>query len=150
LYKDIETYGIVKITDKGLDFINKPSFMMSEDHQYNEAGDHAIVSASKSGAIDEVLMGMLRDLRKKVSKKLDYRHLLFFQDPSLEDMALKYPISLHELIHIHGGRRKAKKYGAEFVELINQYVIDNEILRPDLLLNRQELSQPLNYILFKM
>lgn len=70
LYKDIETYGIVKITDKGLSFINKPSsFMMSEDHQYNEAGDHAIVSASKSlGAIDEVLMGMLRDLRKRVSK----------------------------------------------------------------------------------
>jgi ATP-dependent DNA helicase RecQ len=68
---NIETYGIVKITDKGLSFINKPSSLMSEDHQYNEAGDHAIVSASKSsGAIDEVLMGMLRDLRKRVSKKI--------------------------------------------------------------------------------
>jgi ATP-dependent DNA helicase RecQ len=103
---------------------------MSEDHQYNEAGDHAIVSASKSsGAIDEVL-GMLRDLRKRVSKKLGLPPFVVFQDPSLEDMALKYPISLHELIHIHGVG-KEKKYGADFVELISQYVIDNEILRPD-------------------
>jgi ATP-dependent DNA helicase RecQ len=134
LYKDIETYGIVKITAKGLDFIKNPSsFMMSEDHEYNEAVDQAIVSASKSsGAIDEVLMGMLRDLRKKVSKKLGLPPFVVFQDPSLEDMALKYPISLHELIHIHGvGEGKAKKYGTDFVELINRYVVDNEILRPD-------------------
>jgi ATP-dependent DNA helicase RecQ len=134
LSKDIETYGIVKITDKGLDFIKKPSsFMMSEDHEYNEAGDEAIVTASKSaGAVDEVLMGMLRDLRKKVSKKLGLPPFVVFQDPSLADMALKYPISLNELINIHGiGEGKAKKYGTEFVELINRYVIDNEIERPD-------------------
>lgn len=134
LSKDIETYGIVKITDKGLDFIKNPSsFMMSEDHEYNEAGDEAIVTASKSaGAIDEVLMGMLRDLRKKVSKKLGVPPFVVFQDPSLADMALKYPISLNELINIHGiGEGKAKKYGAEFVDLINRYVVDNEIIRPD-------------------
>jgi ATP-dependent DNA helicase RecQ len=134
LTKDIETYGIVKITDKGLDFIKSPiSFMMSEDHEYNEAGDEAIVTASKSsGVIDEALMGMLRDLRKKVSKRIGVPPFVVFQDPSLEDMALKYPISAEELIHIHGvGEGKAKKYGKEFVELISHYVVENEILRPE-------------------
>jgi ATP-dependent DNA helicase RecQ len=111
LSKDIETYGIVKITKKGLDFIKYPSsFMMSEDHEYNETEDEAIVTAAKStGTADELLM-----------------------DPSLEDMALKYPISQEELINIHGvGEGKAKKYGAEFVALISRYVEDNDVIRPD-------------------
>jgi ATP-dependent DNA helicase RecQ len=134
LSKDIETYGIVKITKKGLDFIKKPvSFMMSEDHEYNETEDEAIVSAAKSsGTADEVLMGMLRDLRKKVAKKLGVPPFVVFQDPSLEDMALKYPISQEELINIHGvGEGKAKKYGAAFLELISRYVEENDIIRPD-------------------
>ncbi|HEY6143497.1 MAG TPA: ATP-dependent DNA helicase RecQ [Flavobacterium sp.] len=134
LSKDIETYGIVKITKKGLDFIKKPeSFLMSEDHEYNESEDEAIVTASKSsGVADEVLMDMLRDLRKKVAKKLGVPPFVVFQDPSLEDMALKYPISMDELTNTHGvGEGKAKKYGKEFVALINQYVDDNDIIRPD-------------------
>ena len=134
LTKDIETYGIVKITDKGLDFIKKPSsFLMSEDHEYNETVDEAIVSASKvTLAIDTVLMNMLKDLRKKVAKKIGVPPFVVFQDPSLEDMALKYPISLNELINIHGvGEGKAKKYGADFVELINRYVNENEIVRSE-------------------
>lgn len=134
LSKDIETYGIVKITDKGLDFIkNRQSFMMSEDHEYNEFEDEAIVTASKStGTIDELLMNMLRDLRKKVAKKLGVPPFVVFQDPSLEDMALKYPISPEELINIHGvGEGKAKKYGKEFLELISRYVNDNDIIRPE-------------------
>ena len=134
LTKDIETYGIIKVTQKGLDFIKEPSsFMMSEDHEYNESVDEAIVTASKStGAVDEILMGMLRDLRKKVAKKIGVPPFVVFQDPSLEDMALKYPISLNELINIHGvGEGKAKKYGKDFVELINRYVVDNDIIRPD-------------------
>jgi ATP-dependent DNA helicase RecQ len=134
LSKDIETYGILKVTDKGFDFIQHPtSFMMSEDHEYNESEDEAIVTAAKSsGTADEVLMGMLRDLRKKVAKKLAVPPFVVFQDPSLEDMALKYPISLDELGNIHGvGEGKAKKYGKEFVELINRYVEDNDIIRPD-------------------
>ena len=134
LSKDIETYGIVKITKKGLDFIKKPkSFLMSEDHEYNETEDEAIVTASKStGVADEVLMGMLRDLRKKVAKKLEVPPFVVFQDPSLEDMALKYPITNDELVNIHGvGEGKAKKYGEEFLELINRYVNDNDIVRPD-------------------
>ena len=134
LSKDIETYGIVKLTQKGLDFIKNPhSFMMSEDHEYNETVDEAIVSASKSSAVaDEVLMGMLRDLRKKVAKKVGVPPFVVFQDPSLEDMALKYPITQVEMINIHGvGEGKAKKYGKEFIELISRYVDDNEIIRPD-------------------
>jgi ATP-dependent DNA helicase RecQ len=134
LSKDIETYGVVKITNKGLDFIENPSsFMMSEDHEYNEIGDEAIVTAAKStGAVDEVLMDMLRDLRKKVAKKLGVPPFVVFQEPSLEDMALKYPISQLELINIHGvGEGKAKKYGAEFIALINKYVEENDIFRPD-------------------
>ena len=134
LSKDIETYGVVKITDKGLDFIDKPSsFMMSEDHEYNELEDEAIVSAAKgTGVADEVLMGMLKDLRKKVAKKLGVPPFVVFQDPSLEDMALKYPVSMDELINIHGvGEGKAKKYGKEFISLINQYVEDNDIIRPE-------------------
>jgi ATP-dependent DNA helicase RecQ len=134
LTKDIETYGILKVSDKGLAFIENPvSFMMSEDHEYSESEDEAIVTAAKStGTADETLMAMLRDLRKKVAKKLNVPPFVVFQDPSLEDMALKYPISLDELINVHGvGEGKAKKYGNEFVELINRYVEDNDIIRPD-------------------
>eukprot|EP01096_Ripella_sp_DP13-Kostka_P010108 TRINITY_DN3931_c0_g2_i1.p1 TRINITY_DN3931_c0_g2~~TRINITY_DN3931_c0_g2_i1.p1 ORF type:complete len:732 (+),score=-95.42 TRINITY_DN3931_c0_g2_i1:43-2238(+) len=134
LSKDIETYGVVKITKEGLNFIKKPvSFMMSEDHEYSESEDEAIVTAGKSsGTADEVLMGMLRELRKKVAKKLGVPPFVVFQDPSLEDMALKYPITLTELFNIHGvGEGKAKKYGGDFVSLISRYVEDNDIIRPD-------------------
>ncbi|WET01260.1 DNA helicase RecQ [Flavobacterium sp. YJ01] len=134
LSKDIETYGVIKITEKGLDYIKNPvSFMMSEDHEYTEADDETIVSGGKSsGTADEVLTGMLRELRKKVAKKLGVPPFVVFQDPSLEDMALKYPVSITELYNIHGvGEGKAKKYGSEFVALISRYVEDNDIIRPD-------------------
>ena len=134
LSKDIETYGIIKISEKGLAFIKKPtSFMMSEDHEYNESEDDAIVPAAKSsGTADEALMTMLRDLRKKEAKKLGVPPFVVFQDPSLEDMALKYPITMDELINTHGvGEGKAKKYGKPFIELISRYVDDNDIIRPD-------------------
>lgn len=134
LSKDIETYGILKLTEKGEEFIKKPeSFMMSEDHDYNESDEETTVTASKSsGTSDEALMAMLRELRKKVAKKLGVPPFVVFQDPSLEDMALKYPISLDELGNVHGvGEGKAKKYGKDFVELIARYVEDNDIMRPD-------------------
>ncbi|HEU4791428.1 MAG TPA: ATP-dependent DNA helicase RecQ [Flavobacterium sp.] len=134
LSKDIETYGIIEITKEGLAFMKNPeSFMMSEDHEYNESEDEAIVTAAKSsGTADELLMTMLRELRKKVAKKLGVPPFVVFQEPSLEDMALKYPISQAELINIHGvGEGKAKKYGKEFIELINRYVEENDIIRPD-------------------
>lgn len=134
LTKDIETYGVLKMSPKGEAFISKPeSFLMSEDHEYNEDEDEAIVTASKSsGTADEALMVMLRDLRKKEAKKLGVPPFVIFQDPSLEDMALKYPISIDELSNVHGvGEGKAKKYGKPFVDLINRYVEDNDIIRPD-------------------
>ncbi|THF50593.1 DNA helicase RecQ [Flavobacterium supellecticarium] len=134
LSKDIETYGVLKLTSKGEDFIKNPgSFLMSEDHEYNESDDETVVTASKSsGTADETLMGMLKDLRKKVAKKIGVPPFVVFQDPSLEDMSLKYPINLDELSNVHGvGEGKAKKYGKEFVELIARYVEDNDIVRPD-------------------
>lgn len=132
--KDIETYGVLKLSAKGEAFIQNPtSFMMSEDHEYNEEGDEAIVTAAKaSGTADEALMVMLKDLRKKEAKKLGVPPFVIFQDPSLEDMALKYPISIEELGNVHGvGEGKAKKYGKPFIALIVRYVEDNDIIRPD-------------------
>jgi ATP-dependent DNA helicase RecQ len=134
LHKDIETYGILKVSEKGHAFIASPfSFMMSEDHEYSESEDETIVAASKAtGTADEALMAMLKELRKKVAKQLGVPPFVVFQDPSLEDMALKYPITIDELTNIHGvGEGKAKKYGKDFVALIARYVDDNEIIRPD-------------------
>lgn len=134
LDKDIETYGVLKLTEEGRQFINSPqSFMMSEDHDYEEGEEETTVTASRSsGVADEALMNMLRDLRKKVAKKLGVPPFVVFQDPSLEDMALKYPINIEELGNVHGvGEGKAKKYGKEFVDLIARYVEDNDIVRPD-------------------
>lgn len=134
LHKDIETYGILKVSEKGHTFITTPhSFMMSEDHEYSESEDETIVAASKAtGTADEALMAMLKELRKKVAKQLGVPPFVVFQDPSLEDMALKYPITIDELTNIHGvGEGKAKKYGKDFVALIARYVEDNEIIRPD-------------------
>jgi ATP-dependent DNA helicase RecQ len=134
LTKDIETYGVLKIANKEEAFIKSPtSFMMSEDHEYNEDEDEAIVTAAKAtGTADEALMIMLRDLRKKEAKKLSVPPFVIFQDPSLEDMALKYPISIDELSNVHGvGEGKAKKYGKPFVDLIARYVDENDIIRPD-------------------
>lgn len=134
LSKDIETYGVIKITEKGLNYIKSPvSFLMSEDHDHEENLDEDIISSGKSsGTSDEVLTGMLKDLRKKVAKKLGVPPFVVFQDPSLEDMSLKYPITIDELSNVHGvGEGKAKKYGKDFVELIARYVEDNDIIRPD-------------------
>lgn len=134
LGKDIETYGILKLTDAGKDFLENPvSFMMTEDHEYKDDDDDSFVSASRSsGTADEALMSMLRDLRKKESKKHGVPPFVVFQDPSLEDMALKYPITVEELSNVHGvGEGKAKKYGKPFVDFIAKYVDENDIIRPD-------------------
>lgn len=134
LSKDIETYGVIKITEKGLAYIKNPvSFMMSEDHDHEENVDEDVITAGKSsGSSDEVLVGMLKELRKKVAKKQGVPPFVVFQDPSLEDMALKYPITIDELSNVHGvGEGKAKKFGADFIALIARYVEDNDIIRPD-------------------
>ena len=135
LKKEIEQYGIIHVTEKGVAFLKKPiSFMMTKDHVYNQAADDAIVSAAKTsgGVADENLLKILKDLRKKEGQKLGVPPFVIFQDPSLQDMALKYPVSLDELVNIHGvGEGKAKKYGKPFVDFIQKYVEDNEIIRPD-------------------
>ncbi len=134
LKKDIETYGVLRLTPSGRDFLKSPySFMMSEDHVFDDSTDESIITASKGeGAVaDERLMGMLKDLRKRNAKKLGVPPFVIFQDPSLEDMALKYPITLEELSNVHGvGDSKGKKYGKDFIELIADYVEENDIFRP--------------------
>ncbi|UAB80227.1 DNA helicase RecQ [Marixanthomonas sp. SCSIO 43207] len=132
--KDIETYGVIKLTDKGKTFIKSPSsFMMTEDHSFKEANDDAIVSNQKAGdAADQNLFKLLKAERKKVADKMDLPPFVIFQDPSLEDMALKYPITIDELSNVHGvGESKAKKFGKSFISLIETYVEENDILRPD-------------------
>ena len=135
LRKDIETYGVLRLSEEGKNFIEKPvSFMMAEDHVYDEESNDGIITNTKSGGVsaDEKLMTMLKDLRKRNAKRLAVPPFVIFQDPSLEDMALKYPITVEELSNVHGvGESKAKKYGRDFVALIADYVEENEIVRPD-------------------
>ena len=135
LKKEIEQYGVLKLTEDGKKFLKEPgSFMMTEDHVYEDDGDASIITNSKgSGAVvDEQLMDILKDLRKKVAKKKGVPPFVVFQDPSLEDMTLKYPTSMQDLLNIHGvGDGKAQKYGKEFVDLIARYVEENDITRPD-------------------
>ncbi|WP_425658700.1 RecQ family ATP-dependent DNA helicase [Tenacibaculum ascidiaceicola] len=132
--KEIEQYGVLKLTKEGKEFIKSPSsFMMTENHVYKTADDGTIITNEKSvGGVDDKLVAMLKDLRKTVGKRLGVPPFAVFQDPSLDDMALKYPVTLDELAKVHGvGEGKAKKYGKDFVALISKYVEDNEIMRPD-------------------
>ena len=135
LKKDIETYGVIKGTAKGKEFLEgDDSFMMTEDHVFSQTTDDSIITAGKSGGVaaDENLAKMLRDLRKQNAKKLGVPPFVIFQDPSIDDMALKYPITIEELSNVHGvGEGKAKKYGKDFVSLIARYVEENDIMRPD-------------------
>ena len=129
--KDIETYGVMFITDKGKEFLKEvPSFMMTEDHSYEEEPED--INSANAVAADPVLLDMLKDLRKKVAKQKGVPPFVVFQDPSLEDMALKYPITIQELTNVHGiGEGKAKKFGAEFIKLIGRYVEENDIVRAE-------------------
>jgi len=135
LRKDIETYGVLKLTEAGKEFLKSgKSFMMTEDHTFDDTSDNSIITAAKGAGIssDEKLMNMLKDLRKSKAKELGVPPFVIFQDPSLEDMALKYPMSINELANVNGvGEGKAKKYGKDFAELIANYVKENDIVRPD-------------------
>ena len=132
LTKDIENYGLLKITRKGLEFLDKPtSFMLTEDHDYTESDEEENAFGAKSAAVDEELFRILKDLRKKISKVKDVPPFVIFQDPSLEDMAIQYPITIDELQNIIGvGAGKAQRYGKEFIEVIKRYVEEKEIIRP--------------------
>ncbi len=134
LKKEIELYGILHVTKKGNEFLANPtSFMMTKDHEYSKERDEALVSASKGGGVsDEKLLKILKSLRKSQADRLGVPPFVVFQDLSLDDMALKYPISMEEMLNIYGvGEGKAKKYGKPFVDVITAYVEENEIIRPD-------------------
>ena len=141
LKKEIENYGILKITKKGKDFQKKPvSFKVTRDDEYEddmtdmENGDSDVMGSAggSGGAADPVLFSMMKDLRKKISKKLNVPPYVIFQPSSLEAMATSYPITLDELQNIPGvGAGKAKRYGKEFVDLIKKHVDENDITRPE-------------------
>lgn len=128
--KDIENYGLLKMTEKGYDFIKNPtSFMMVKNHDYEAAAESS--NAPSGGSGDPQLFAMLKDLRKKVAKQKNLPPFVIFQDPSLSDMSIQYPITISELQNIQGvGQGKAMRYGKEFIDLIKKYVDENEIDRP--------------------
>jgi ATP-dependent DNA helicase RecQ len=132
LSKDIENYGLLKLTDAGKAFMENPkSFTLTQDHDYEASQDEEAEGGSGGGAMDTELLQILKDLRKKTAKKHDLPPFVIFQDPSLQDMAIQYPVSIEELQNIVGvGAGKARRYGKEFVELIKDYVEEKEIIRP--------------------
>jgi len=133
LQKDIENYGLLKLTDPGHEYLKNPfSIMIAEDRDYEEENNEDIeIIAQKSSAVDEELLHILKDLRKKISKQKNLPPFVIFQDPSLEDMVIHYPITMDELQNIVGvGTGKAQKYGKDFIELIKTYVEEKEIIRP--------------------
>ena len=134
LSKDVENYGLLKVTAAGQKFLKKPvSFKIVEDTDFDEDEENeAPVRGGGSCAVDPALFSMLKDLRKKMSKKLDVPPYVIFQDPSLEAMATTYPVTLEELQNIPGvGAGKAKRYGQEFCQLIKKHCEENEIERPE-------------------
>ena len=127
--KEIESYGVLKITPNGKEYLKDPkSFLMTEDHNYKtNASDSYIVPKTQA---DSILTKMLKDLRRSSAKKFGVPPYAIFQDPSIDDMALKFPVTIEELYNIHGvGEGKAKRYGKDFVELISKYVTENNIER---------------------
>ncbi len=131
--KNIENYGLLSVSEQGKTFVEKPfSIRITPDHNYDEpSADEAALPTGKGGAADEELFSMLKELRRKVAKQHDLPPFVIFQDPSLEDMAVHYPITLEEMQNIAGvGMGKAKKFGEPFVELIRAWVEEKEIVRP--------------------
>jgi ATP-dependent DNA helicase RecQ len=134
LEKEIEDYGTIKTTMEGREFLKKPrSVKMSKDHDYDNPGDTESLGGmgQKTSATDKVLFALLKDLRKEIARKNNLPPFVIFQDPSLEDMAIQYPVTLDEMKQITGvGSGKAERFGRPFVELIARYVEENEIERP--------------------
>ncbi|MGA0966131.1 MAG: DNA helicase RecQ [Flavobacteriaceae bacterium] len=133
LKKEIETYGVIRVSSRGHEFIQHPvSFTIAEDHSYEESDEVTLVKARGQGDTDQVLMRLLVQLRKEVAKANNVPPYAVFQEYSLQDICLKYPLTFDELVNINGvGEGKAKRYGSQFIDLINRYVIENEIIRPD-------------------
>lgn len=139
LHKDIESYGLISVTDAGRAFFENPyTIMLTEDRVFAEGEDDDEDSAAQAAAVrggggaDEQLLSMLKGLRKDVARKKGLQPWVVFSDQSLEDMSISYPVTLDELKNCQGiGEGKARKFGKEFIELIAKYVEENEIMRPD-------------------
>jgi ATP-dependent DNA helicase RecQ len=131
--KDIENYGLLKMTAKGKKYLAKPTtFMVVKNNDFDEDEEETPLKGAGTSAVDPALYAMLIDLRKKMSKQLELPPFVIFQDPSIEAMATTYPICIDELQNVPGvGAGKAKRYGEEFVALIKRHVIENEIVRPE-------------------
>ncbi len=149
ILKDIENYGILKITPKGEEFIDKPEkFMLVCNHDYKgEEAEDSSPSPSSGDAGDKVLFKMLKDLCRKVAKRQNLPPYVIFQEPSLSDMSIQYPITVDELKKIQGvGEGKAKRFGQEFVDLIKRYVDENEIERAQDLVVKQVANKSKNKV----
>ena len=131
LDRDIENYGLIKVTKRGKEFLEKPgSFTVVEDRDFSSSDDNELRGGTS--AIDGELFSILKSLRKKTASSLQLPPYVIFQDPSLEAMATTYPITMEELVNIPGvGAGKAKRYGAEFLKIIKRHVEENEIIRPE-------------------
>ena len=131
--REIENYGVLKVTKTGKAFFKKPtSFKITKDNEFEEEDEETPIRKAGSCAADEALFSMLKDLRKKMAKQVGLPPYVIFQDPSLESMATTYPITIEELQNIPGvGAGKAKRYGEEFIALIKKHVQENEIERPE-------------------
>jgi ATP-dependent DNA helicase RecQ len=133
IQKDIENYGLLRLTPEGHEFLKNPyPILLCEDHTYSDDEDEdAIIQGGKTSAVDEELFNILKDLRKKMAKTKNLPPFVIFQDNSLEDMAIQYPINNEELQNIVGvGAGKAVRYGKEFLDVIKSYVEEKEIIRP--------------------
>ncbi len=132
LIKDVESYGVLKISSEGRSFMEHPSsFILYKERDYLGEDDGAIAVGNKGSVLDDELYGYLVDLRKRLSKERNIPPFVIFQEPSLKDMCVQYPINMEELTNIQGvGHGKATRYGAPFLTLIKKYVEDNDIDRP--------------------
>ena len=150
LHKDIESYGLISVTEQGLDFYKSPcQLMLTEEREFADGEDDEEDAAGVKGGGggDPQLLSMLKDLRKDVAKKLRLQPWVIFGDPSLEDMSIMYPITLDELKNCQGvGEGKARKFGKEFVELIAKYVEENDITRPDDFVMKSMVNKSVNKV----
>ena len=147
LTKEIESYGILKITDSGKEYIKNPySFEITEDHDYDSLNSGS-GSNQKGIAMDKILFNILKELRKKVAKEIGLPPAILFMEPSLIDMANQYPITLEEMAQVQGvGQGKAKKYGQDFINAIRKYVDENNIERPQDIVVRTVANKKSNKI----
>ena len=154
LHKDIESYGLISVTDLGRAFLAKPyELMLTEDREFAEGEDDdddaaaAAAAARGGGGGDPTLLAMLKDLRRDVARKKGLQPWVIFGDPSLEDMSIMYPITYDELKNCQGvGEGKAKKFGKEFIELIAKYVEENDIVRPDDFVMKSIVNKSVNKV----